>query len=51
VDAPWATTIAAGATPNKPHGPTFRGGYAGYLKDLDGHHGELASNPDFLTPD
>ena len=48
VDAAWAKAIAAGATPVKPPGPTFWGGYAAYVQDPDGHLWEQVHNPDLL---
>ena len=51
VDAAYATAITAGATPTKPPGPTFWGGYAAYVQDPDGHLWELVFNPDLQPPD
>lgn len=43
----YATMIGAGATPIKPMGEVFWGGYSGYVADLDGHLWEIAHNPFF----
>ena len=52
VDAAFDAWATAGATVVKPPEPTFYGGYAGYVADLDGHLWELAYNPGFgFTPD
>ncbi len=37
----------AGETITDPTHDRFRGGYAGYFKDLDGHLWEIAWNPDW----
>ena len=47
VDAAFAATLAAGATPVKPPEKVFWGGYSGYVRDLDGHLWEVAHNPFF----
>jgi catechol 2,3-dioxygenase-like lactoylglutathione lyase family enzyme len=51
VDRAWERALAAGATPIKPPGPTFWGGYAGYIADPDGHLWELVYNPDLVPAD
>ena len=48
VDRAYATAVSAGATPAKPPGATFWGGYAGYIQDPDGHLWEIVYNPDLL---
>jgi uncharacterized glyoxalase superfamily protein PhnB len=48
VEAAWTRAIDAGATPVKPPGPTFWGGYAAYIQDPDGHLWELVTNPELL---
>jgi catechol 2,3-dioxygenase-like lactoylglutathione lyase family enzyme len=42
---------AAGAVIVKPARDTFRGGYAGYFQDPDGHLREVVWNPQMLPPD
>jgi hypothetical protein len=52
VDALLAAAAAAGAEITRPAGETFYGGYAGCLRDPDGHIWEIAWNPGFtLGPD
>lgn len=46
VDAALARAVAAGGSMAKPAGPTFWGGYAGYVRDPDGHLWEVVWNPD-----
>jgi uncharacterized glyoxalase superfamily protein PhnB len=41
----------AGAELVKPARKTFYGGYAGYLKDPDGHLWEITYNPHWASPD
>jgi uncharacterized glyoxalase superfamily protein PhnB len=48
VDAIHARAIAAGATMVKAPQPTFWGGYASYVQDLDGHLWEIVYNPSLL---
>ena len=45
VDTVFAEWIEAGATPVKPPGEVFWGGYSSYVADLDGHLWEIAHNP------
>lgn len=45
VDAVMAQAAAAGANQVKAAGPTFWGGYAGYVQDPDGHLWEIVWNP------
>ena len=45
VDRIIAQAIAAGASPLRPAGDMFWGGYSGYFADPDGHPWEVAWNP------
>jgi len=51
VDAIMVQAARAGASIVKRAGPTFWGGYAGYIQDPDGHLWEVAWNPNMLPPD
>ena len=48
VDTVMARAAKAGARIVKPAQPTFWGGYAGYVQDLDGHLWEVVFNPEAL---
>ncbi|CAE6940628.1 VOC family protein [Ectopseudomonas khazarica] len=48
VDALMAQAAAAGAMLVKPAQATFRGGYAGYFQDPDGHLWEAVWNPQWV---
>jgi len=50
VDALMELAEKAGAKIVKPAADTFRGGYAGYFQDPDGHLWEVVYNPE-LIPD
>ena len=45
VDRMVGGAAASGGVATEEPGETFCGGYAGYLRDPDGHAGELAHNP------
>ena len=47
VDDVLRRAAAAGAVVTRAAAPTFYGGYAGYLRDPDGHLWEVAHNPGF----
>jgi catechol 2,3-dioxygenase-like lactoylglutathione lyase family enzyme len=51
VDAVMQQAKEAGATIVKPAHETFWGGYAGYFQDPDQHLWEVASNPQWVSPD
>lgn len=51
VDELMMQAEAAGATIIKKAHKTFWGGYAGYLKDIDGHLWEIANNPAVTVED
>lgn len=48
VDQIMDAAAKAGAKIVKPAQDTFYGGYAGYLRDLDGHLWEIVWNPDMM---
>ena len=51
VDAIMASAEGAGAAIIKPAQDTFWGGYAGYIRDPDGHLWEVVWNPQLLPAD
>ncbi|HEU4571878.1 MAG TPA: VOC family protein [Candidatus Limnocylindrales bacterium] len=51
VDATVEQARAAGAVVLKEPGPTFWGGYSGYVQDPDGHVWEIAFNPGEELPE